>query len=72
MKKFIRSFSALTLCVLCLISMVVAVFSMELAVAAAECPNPGGHELGEIQCNDWYRSLQSLYPRCFFSLLFIL
>lgn len=54
MKKYIRSFSALTFCVLCLISMVVPIFSMELAVTAAECPYPGGHALGPVEHNDWY------------------
>ena len=62
MKKFIRSFSALTLCVLCLISMVAPIFSMELAITAAECPYPGGHALGiDVHHNDWYH--YSVYTR---------
>lgn len=50
MKKFIRSFSALTLCVLCLISMIAPTWAIE----TAECTHPDGHLYGAILHNDWY------------------
>ncbi len=51
MKKFIRSFSALTLCVLCLISMVALIFAVESNI----CPEGGSHYYGTtVDCNNWY------------------
>ncbi len=51
MKRYFRSFSALTLCVLCLISMVALIFAVE----SNTCPEGGSHYYGtSVDCNDWY------------------
>ena len=50
MKKLIRSFSALTLCVLCIISVVMPVFAGGYCIDGTF-----NHTAGSISCNNAYR-----------------